>query len=606
VTMSRLAAGTHSAVTTAAATCTRGSRKRATFCPRCGLGEQTVESRAGTATPDDAAHQRGNTLVCVQSDRTDFSKVERMTLTALVTLSLALRAVAYFRYRFDSDEPQHLHVAWGWTAGLVQYRDYFDNHAPLFHMLSAPLLKALGERADILLYMRAPMLPLFAIVLGCTYAIARRFYSPRAALWSVVMLSLYPSFFLKSLEYRTDNLWNTVWMIALLVLTGGTATLARIFAVGVILGVAACVSLKTSFLVLSLALAAIGTRFAFGERFRAAELLGKAGTFTAGFVIAPAAIAAWFAHLGALPNLIYCAFEFNKLIAQTTAHVVLLRISYPFALALVLWYGRQIASRSGNDAAARTRFFLGMLLAMCAVTLAGLWVLISPRDLLPIMPLMAMMFCGWVVRVATDRRTVAAAFATAAVFFVAVIAYDTGWFENGTAEQITLMDQALHLTKPDEPLMDLKGETVYRRRPYYYVLEKITRDAIRAGLLPDRLAEAVVSARCYVVQADGPFFPARSRMFLSAHFMAVGRLRAAGQWVKADGTFTVAVPGDYVLLDKTGETEGMLDGSAYSGRRRLAAGPHHFVRSKPGRVALLWAPAFERGFSPFHLKDRDL
>ncbi len=133
----------------------------------------------------------------MQNERTAISAIERVTLIALAVVSAALRAIAYFRYRFDSDEPQHLHVAWGWTQGLVQYRDYFDNHAPLFHILSAPLLARLGERADILLYMRAPMLVLFAIVLVSTYVIAGRLWSTRVALWSVVLLSLYPSFFLK-------------------------------------------------------------------------------------------------------------------------------------------------------------------------------------------------------------------------------------------------------------------------------------------------------------------------------------------------------------------------------------------------------------------------
>jgi hypothetical protein len=50
---------------------------------------------------------------------------------------LALLRVAYvFREGFNSDEPQHLHIVWGWTRGLVQYRDLFDNHMPLFHLAS--------------------------------------------------------------------------------------------------------------------------------------------------------------------------------------------------------------------------------------------------------------------------------------------------------------------------------------------------------------------------------------------------------------------------------------------------------------------------------------
>ena len=69
---------------------------------------------------------------------------ERFVAIAIAIAALMMRVVAFFHYRFDSDEPQHLHVAWGWTVGLLQYRDLFDNHAPLFHIAAAPLLRLLG------------------------------------------------------------------------------------------------------------------------------------------------------------------------------------------------------------------------------------------------------------------------------------------------------------------------------------------------------------------------------------------------------------------------------------------------------------------------------
>src|SRR5467141_2605484 len=97
------------------------------------------------------------------------ARCERLTLIGISVLSCVLHAVAYFRFRFDSDEPQHLHVAWGWVAGMVQYRDFFDNHAPLFLMATAPLLRLVGERSDVLLFMRAPMVLLFALVVWWTY-----------------------------------------------------------------------------------------------------------------------------------------------------------------------------------------------------------------------------------------------------------------------------------------------------------------------------------------------------------------------------------------------------------------------------------------------------
>src|SRR5882724_3994814 len=104
----------------------------------------------------------------------DIGTAERRLAMALIVAAAFLRALYAFRYRVDTDEPQHLHVAWAWAHGLVQYRDVFDNHMPLFHLLTAPLVRALGERADIVPVMRLAMLPGYALVLWCTYRLGRR------------------------------------------------------------------------------------------------------------------------------------------------------------------------------------------------------------------------------------------------------------------------------------------------------------------------------------------------------------------------------------------------------------------------------------------------
>jgi hypothetical protein len=188
---------------------------------------------------------------------------------------------------------------------------------------------------------------------------------------------------------------------------------------------------------------------------------------------------------------------------------------------------------------------------------------------------------------------------------VAIVYYAEG-FRNGTLEDITMMRQLLGVTRPGEPVMDLKGETVFRPRPFYYILEYISRNAIRRGQLADTIADDVVRARCHVAQADGEFFPPRGRAFLAANFLDVGRLRAAGQWIRADGSFSIAIPGTYVMVRQAGEAVGILDGTPYRGARALSPGLHRFVRAgKNNRVSCLWAPAFARGYSPFHLRDRD-
>jgi hypothetical protein len=96
-------------------------------------------------------------------------------------------------------------------------------------------------------------------------------------------------------------------------------------------------------------------------------------------------------------------------------------------------------------------------------------------------------------------------------------------------------------------------------------------------------------------------WPPASRAWLSAHFVNLGRLRGAGNWVKKDGTFVIGVPGEYVVLDADGEARGLLDGTPYTGQRALPAGAHRFVGEK--EACVLWAPAWRRGHSPFHLRD---
>ncbi|PYQ47473.1 MAG: hypothetical protein DMF59_18765 [Acidobacteria bacterium] len=516
---------------------------------------------------------------------------ERGTLIGIAVLSLVLRALAYFNYRFDSDEPQHLHVTWGWTAGLLQYRDLFDNHAPLFHMVTAPILELVGERADVLLYMRAPIVVLFAVVLACTYILGRRLYSKTVGIWAAILLSLFPVFFLKSIEYRTDNLWVALWCVSLVVLTGGQLTNLRMFIVGLLLGAATATSMKTSLLIITLAVSAtVAWLFAHEKR----NL----------HVAVPALIGVYFAARGAWRNLVYCVIEFNAQIASSApaSDLFVKRATFVPVVLLILWIAWRKRPPAAHDPVVGWRFFFAFATAFFSVALLSFWILISPRDYLVVLPLLAIF-----VAAAIDRLDIRLPLYIATCFiFVGAIWYYTHGFEDGTTEHITMMRQVLGLTRPGEPLLDLKGETIYRQRPYYYIFEFITRRLMYRGVIVDTIPEDVVRSQCHVVQADGVFFPPRGRAFLRENFLDMGRLRAAGQWIQDDGSFTIAVPGSFVILTSTGEAHGALDGSPYRGQRMLAIGRHTFVTAEAKEpLACLWAPAFIRGYSPFHLRDRE-
>ena len=77
----------------------------------------------------------------------------------LLFLLLTLRLFYATNQLWDSDEPQHLHVVWAWANGLLPYKDVFDNHSPLFQFLYSPLVRLLGERADIVVPKRLAVNP---------------------------------------------------------------------------------------------------------------------------------------------------------------------------------------------------------------------------------------------------------------------------------------------------------------------------------------------------------------------------------------------------------------------------------------------------------------
>jgi hypothetical protein len=529
----------------------------------------------------------------VPYDARRLNRRERLTFSALAALAVVMRIVALLHYRFDADEQHHMHVVWGWTDGLVQYRDTFDNHAPLFHLLMAPILGLFtaffGERSDVLLWMRLPMLVPFAVVLWATYTIARRLYDERIARWSALLLALFPPYFLKSLEVRTDNLWTMLWMLTLVALLNERwPAKRRMFIVGLLLGCALAVSLKTSLLVITLLVAALLTRL-FVRRVSAPLHYALLG-----FIIVPTALLIYFAAVGAWHELIYCTLTFNGNVALTRKNLWVGRATFPFTFAAVVWLAWRF--RQTQDA---WRYFLAVCIGVFAVTLAGFWILISPRDFLPLMPLGAIFAAAAASRSRNPERT----FAIVGVLLAGALWHYADRFENRTDWHTTMMDQALRLTRPGEPLIDLKGETIYRRRPFYYAFESITRAQIAHGLIRDTLQQDVIRTRTHVAQADGPMWPSRGRAFLNENFVNLGRLRASGQWLAEDGTFTIAVPGEYVIVSEHGEARGMLDGTPYTGARPLASGAHRFVGRK--KVVALWAPAFRRGHSPFHLRDLD-
>jgi hypothetical protein len=419
-------------------------------------------------------------------------------------------------------------------------------------------------------------------------------YSLRVAVWTVAVAAAFPTFFLKSLEYRTDNLWTALCMVAVALLV----TRRRVLA-GFVLGCAFSASIKTLPLVMALVVADLVTHFLIDRKGWRLPVGGwRLLAPAAAFLVVPSILGVFFYFQGAWRPMLYCVFEFNLLAPRERAHerTVLFLLCLPLMILLAV----RIGGRVDGD-----RLRLPFVVALFFLTTQSFWPLLSQRDYLAVMPLVAMFIAVSTMGLGRGAFSMAGPAAVTLMFLTSLFHYTSG-FRDRAGLQVAAMREVLTLTRPGDCVMDLKGETVYRPRPFYYALETITRAAISRHLIADTIPEAVIARRCHVAWEDDSFFPPRARAFLTHHFLDVGTLRASGQWIRSDGSFSVAVPGRYVIAGRNGLARGVLDGSPHAGAVSLDAGDHHFLRATAGeRVACFWAEAFERGYSPFRASGPD-
>ncbi len=550
----------------------------------------------------------------------------------IVLVMLVLKAFYIHSLPWHSDEPQHMHVVWSWASGRLPYRDVFDNHSPLFGFSMSPLFRLVGERNDIVDTMRWFMLPLFALSVWCIYRMGAIVASRRAGLWAALVSGFFPLWFLKMGEFRTDVLWTTLWLVTLLILVSGKVSLWRMFAAGLALGATFSVSMKSTLMLLTIIAAGAmvaGLRWISGTRPTAGSVvgwLGRIGAAIAGLLVIPGAFVGFFASKGMLDKMYYCVIQHNLTGSHSAGRILRHFVTWhslfiPLTLA-VGWASLRLF-KTDPHRAARRLFLLGVTGLFCPI-LEGVWTNVTPQDYMPLWPLaggfLVVLFVAGFQRLPVAPK-VALALQTAV--FVAVVAVEAGLaiylrpphpkvLPNIAGMEV--IKEARALTRPDEFLMDPKGESIYRQRPYWYVLETLTRKRLFAALdddagetpkLTDDLPQTLIDTRCAVVLPSIRMME-KTRKFVDENYVAVGMLHVLGKKVAPSKSgvyaFDLAVPERYTVVNAKGElVPGDLDGTPFNAPRELAPGHHEFRRTSGEKsVAVIWARSVEKGYSPFH------
>jgi Dolichyl-phosphate-mannose-protein mannosyltransferase len=319
------------------------------------------------------------------------ASAEFIAAVSLFALMVVFKIVNMVRYRFDSDESQHMHVIWAWARGFVQYRDIFDNHMPLFQIMFAPIFGLIGDRATILYWMRFILLPMYFVAAWCTYRIGESLFSRRAGVWAVILAGLYTMYHFISFEFRTDNLWAPLWLLCITVLVSGALTVPRAVVAGLLLGFCFGVSMKSLLLLVSLLVGAAVALLLVGRK-RLGEswsyLVRCSAAFLAAATLVPGTITLAFALAGVWREFFYCNFEHNILPhLNARNHPAWWILIFPVAFPFVIYAARLIVRAAPGPAVAFRRAFVFLICGFYLPALHSFWNLLTRQDYLPYFPL---------------------------------------------------------------------------------------------------------------------------------------------------------------------------------------------------------------------------
>lgn len=525
-------------------------------------------------------------------------------------VALVLLRLLYVRARnVNSDEPQYLHVVWGWANHLLAYRDFFDNHAPLFFILFSPLVTMLGERPDILLWMRLFMLLFYGLALWGIYAMARQISSRRVSWWTVGITAVYPTFFLTSAEFRPDNLWMVCWFFSMTMVLQQRFSLPRVFLLGLLAGAAFSTLMKSVLLFPALILAYGVVNRLRGRPFFVLDKawVARAGAALAGFLIIPLGIIFYFFARHALGDLYYGVIQHNIVPGLGSWSQGGLGI-FCFAQRLLLtglgvwWIGLY-----APETPLKEKRLLVFLTLMIISLLLCWWPIVSKETLLAIIPLVIVLLTPLVLTYAERQRLIWIPILIVTVELGALFLMDKP--VNKVSYGISFVKDVLTLTDRDDVIMDTKGEMIFRQRAFYYCLETITKKRMENGSIKDTEIEDMIRHRVGVVVDYNNEYTPRTDDFIHENYVPLGKFYVAGKVLPAksgeDIPVDIKIPQRYTVVSRKGSVPVLLDGRPYQGAFFLEAGVHNFRlgSSDPGPVILVWARAVERGFSPFGPKE---
>jgi len=267
---------------------------------------------------------------------------------------------------------------------------------------------------------------------------------------------------------------------------------------------------------------------------------------------------------------------------------------------------------SGSERIGAGRALILMTCGAYYFLLRSYWPLVTAQDFTPVLPLAVLTalpflfhllsLTGWPARLMVP--------AAGMLLLGGEVAYI--WkLQSPLDNQMAQFEQnlaiVLHLTNPNDLVMDGKGETIFRNRPIYWVLEGVTLRRIELGLIPNDVRKKIIdTGTCVAV--NHRLRPDDQKWLRTNFLQGDGKVWVAGMNLGVARPMTIFhfhtdIKGTYSIVSDGGKLTGSIDGAPLMNSQQVPPGYHRLeIVSGKGNVALVWTQAMERGFSPFSKK----
>ena len=467
-------------------------------------------------------------------------------LFGLLLISIVFRLALTLNREVDIDEFQHLHAAWMVSQHYLLYRDFWENHTPLFYYLLIPLFHLVREGSRLVIVARIIMSCAAFIILLLVYLLARIDHDRKTSFLAVLILSYMVIFVEKSIEVRPDQMLISLWLTSLWMAIRSIAGRRKfaLLSAGGLLGIAFLFSPKALLPFSAMCITFAVLTFRERKRYGFTGFAKLQGLYTLGFMMPIAVCFALFYHAGALkPMLTFTVVENLKYPDpfRPTYLLHLRNISF-FALAGVglFMHIRNLRRRLIRVSESR------LLILIPALSLLVVFVFVEAapyaQSVLLFAPLLAIYGAeafksslDTIIQNGGESSELIAgywrerwpqllffAFTIAAGLVIpTMLLLQAHPFSRTNAEQFERLEYVLKVTRSSDVVFDGESAYIFRPQAYFYSpFYHAILSSIEHGKIQQSIPQSLTSTHCAVVIYDErvSMLPASTQSFLRANY----------------------------------------------------------------------------------------